>query len=140
MALHFDFSKVRDYESVTTHPTDENQWHPVADALVWLSLICGYNRIDAKNHAAVAKRILAYQRVSRPYLGIIEGGKRKDILITARDVERFIGMTTNAPTLTDAQFERRLGKEAMDNGRFLDREGTPTALSIIGEHTKEKAA
>ena len=140
MALHFNFSKVRDHESVTTHPTDPESWHPVADALVWLSMICGYNRIDAKNHATVAKRILAYQRVSGPYLGIIEDGKRKDIVITARDVERFIGMTTNASTLTDAQFERSLGKMAMEHGRWLDRQSTPTALSVIGEHTKEKAA
>ena len=138
MALSFDFSKVRDYQAVTTNPRNPDEWHPVADALVWMSMICGYNAITEKNHAKIASRILAYQKASQPYLGIIKEGKRVDILITARDVERFIGMTTNASTMTDAQWERHVGKIVIDNSRWLDTEATPTALSTIGEHQPTK--
>lgn len=141
MELHFDFSKVRDFQAVTTNPRDPDEWHPVADALVWLSMICGYNAITKKNHAKIASRILSYQKATQPYLGIIKEGKRVDIVITARDVERFIGMTTNATLMTDAQWEWCVGKITIDNAQWLDTEATPTALSIIGEHqpTKEPA-
>jgi hypothetical protein len=113
MPLNFDFSKVRDYQSVTIDPHNDANWHPVADALVWLSVICGYNQITQQNHAKIAKRIAAYQQVCGAFLEA--GGGSKPIYITHTDVERFIGMHTNASTMTDTQWLKRLGELAMGN-------------------------
>lgn len=139
MALSFNFSAVHNHERVTTDPTDPNKWHPVADALVWLSMICGFDEITEKNCDKVADRVLGFQKATSPYLCRLVNGKRVDVLVTPDDVRRFVGMTTNAPTMTDSQWLKRLGMIAMDEGGHLYRYDTPTALSIFGECTKEAA-
>lgn len=131
MALHFDFSKVTDNYSVITDPHDETQWHPVADGLVWLSMICGFNRITQANHGKIASRIAAYQQVCGAYLLFNVEGKPDEVYITPADVERFIGMSTNASLMTDAQWLKRLGTLAMDNARSARRQ-IQSALDIIG--------
>ena len=115
MALHFNFQDVLNHEEVTTDPNDSENWHPVADALVWLSMICGYGRIDSKNVETVTKRIMAYQAVTGGYLSF----KKKPVYITPADINRFIGMRTNASTMTDAQWLKRLGAIAQDQGKYL---------------------
>lgn len=136
MALHFNFSKVADYETVTIDPTDADKWHPVADALVWLSMICGYDRITLKNVRMVIARIMSYQAVTGAYLS----HKGVPVYITAEDIRRFVGMTTNASTMTDAQWQRHLGKLATDYGhrlhRKLETDQTPSALTSVNAIAK----
>jgi hypothetical protein len=131
MSLNFDFSKVTNYEAVTTDPADPQRWHPVADALVWLSMQCGFNEITPKNVDKVIDRIMAYQVVLGAYLHP-DGG---EIYIMPVDIRRFVGMRTNATRLTDAQWHRRLGRVADDMGtrlaRRLEREQRPGAIHEI---------
>ena len=133
MALSFSFEKVDNYEEVATNPHDETKWHPVADALVWLSMICGYDEITEKNFEKVAARILGFQKMNGAYLRT----QTQQIYITERDVARFIGMYTNANTMTDAQWERKLGKMCMSEGKYLDKLDMPSALDIVGLYKKE---
>ncbi len=133
MSLDFDFSKVPLYEEVTTDPTDPTKWHPVADALVRLSLHCGYAEITPKNVDKVIDRIMAYQVVLGAYLHPDDGG---EIYIMPVDIRRFVGMRTNATRLTDAQWRRsRLGRVADEAGthlaRRLEREQRPGAIHEI---------
>lgn len=130
MALNFSFKNVADYEAVTTHPQDDESWHPVADALVWLSLICGFNNITQRNHAKIARRIAVYQQLTGSYLSRTVNNHRTPIYITPRDVERFIGMHTNASPLTDAQWLKKLGQIAMDARTDADRQ-EHTALEMV---------
>lgn len=117
MALHFNFKDVLNYEEVTTDPNDSERWHPVADALIWLSMICGYSSITSKNVDAVTARIMAYQAVTGSYLRY----KGESVYIMPEDVYRFIGMRTNATPKTDAQWLKHLGKLAQDQGNYLTR-------------------
>jgi len=137
MSLNFDFRKVANYEAVTTDPADPQSWHPVADALVWLSLQCGFNEITPKNVNKVIDRIMAYQVVHGAYLGP-NGG---DIYIMPVDIRRFVGMRTNATRLTDAQWHRRLGRIADEVGtrlaRRLEREQRPGALAEIAHRAAQ---
>lgn len=140
MALHFGFSKVVDYQRVTTDPTNPERWHPVADALVWLSVSCGFNRIDENNVDKVTKRIVAFQVVCGNYLrrNVGEDKPWQPIYITPADVRRFIGMWTNASTMTDAQFTKKLGELAMDQAGYERHLKHPSALSILGEYQGEE--
>jgi hypothetical protein len=145
MSLNFSFKKVHNYEEVTSNPANPDEWHPVADALVWLSLICGYGEITAKNVDKVIARIMAYQSVTGAYLSA-KGGAVK-VYITPEDVRRFIGLSTNASVFTDAQWRRMLGQIAADGGlslsRRLEKAQTPTALSQvqnIWDEAQKKAA
>lgn len=137
MALNFNFSKVTNHEEVTTDPANPENWHPVADALVWLSMICGYDEITLKNVDKVIARVMAYQAVTGGYLR----SKGTDIHITPADVRRFVGMRTNASTMTDAQWLKRLGAIAQDQGHYLERKlesaQTPSALSEVARIAAE---
>lgn len=133
MALHFDFSKVVDYEAVTTDPANPENWHPVADALVWLSMLCGYSEITEKNLRKVTARIMAYQAAAGAYLSF----KGTPVYITPTDIQRFVGLRTNAPTMTDKQWQTRLGGIAVDRGGHLtinlERAGCVSALVRTAE-------
>jgi len=137
MSLNFDFSKVPLYEEVTIDPADSTKWHPVADALVWLSLQCGFNEITPKNVNKVIDRIMAYQVVLGAYLHPAGG----EIYIMPVDIRRFVGMRTNATRLTDAQWHRRLGRIADEVGtrlaRRLEREQRPGALAEIAHRAAQ---
>lgn len=139
MALHFDYRNVRDSESVTTDPHNKERWHPVFDALIWLSMICGYSRIDDKNKESVALRITTYQRVTGPMLYRTVDGKKESVYITKEDVFRYVGLRTNATAMTDAQFERKLGKMALDAERSGSRAAAQgqSALDIFGTYKEE---
>ncbi len=137
MSLDFNFSKVANHEEVTTDPADSTRWHPVADALVWLSMICGYDEITLKNVDKVIARVMAYQAVTGGYLR----SKGTPIYIMPADVRRFVGLQTNASTLTDAQWFKRLGTLAQDQGHYLQRKlesaQTPSALSEVARIAAE---
>lgn len=133
MGLNFSFKKVANYEEVTTDPADETRWHPVADALVWLSMICGYREINAKNVDKVITRIMTYQAVAGAYLSANAGAIK--VYITPEDVRRFIGLATNASTMTDAQWAKHIARIATDQGGYLKHrladKQTPTAMSEV---------
>lgn len=137
MGLHFDFKNVLNYEEVTTDPNDSERWHPVADALVWLSMICGYGSITSKNVETVVARVMAYQAVAGAYLSF----KKEPVYIMPGDVHRFIGLRTNASSMTDAQWLKRLGKIAQDQGKYLtmklDGEGRFPALYMTQRFADE---
>lgn len=140
MSLNFQFNKVANFEEVTTDPANPENWHPVAEGLVWLSLICGYNEIALKNVDKVIARVMAYQAVTGGYLG----SKGTPVYIMPADVRRFVGMRTNASTLTDAQWIKRLGTLAQDQGHYLQRKlesaQTPSALSEVARIAAEGQA
>jgi len=139
MSLNFSFANVHDREAVMTSPADPERWHPVADALVWLSMICGYNTITEKNWESVADRIMAYQQGVGAYLQFGANGAKK-VFITRADVQRFIGMYTNANTMTGPQWEKHLAKCVIKASQWINQE--KTALQITAElatKAKEKA-
>lgn len=140
MALSFDFSKVDDYKAVTIDPANEENWHPVADALVWLSMLCGYGEITEKNVHKVTARIMAYQAVAGAYLRY----KGEPVYVTPEDIRRFIGLRTNASTMTDKQWQTRLGGIAVDAGGYLrnklTREECAPALVKVAQFAQQAKA
>jgi hypothetical protein len=133
MPVHFDFSRVHNHEAVTTNPTDPTRWHPVADALVWLSMICGYNEITEKNVEKVIERIMQFQSVKGAFLrgGRDENNSPKPIYIMPTDVKRFIGMHTNASPFTDAQWRRKVADLVYEDAARLAAERRPSALDTV---------
>jgi len=129
MSLDFSLVAIKDrvseeeWERITTHPDDwgkeEGQrWHPVADALVWLSMLLGFNRITEENYEKIAKRIAAYEDAFGPYLKGSEVFGDKPTRITAADVKLYIGLRTNASEMSDAKYERWLGGVLMREARI----------------------
>lgn len=94
MSLDWNATAIKDVE--TLHE-DTEQWGITSD-LVWATMSVGYNRITADNFIAF------YARLKYVY-ALIEA----ELKITPADVERRIGLHTNANVETELQFIKRHG-------------------------------
>lgn len=135
MSLNFDYKNVADWKAASTHPLNENEWHPIGNMLVWTSLVCGYNHITEANAEKVAQRLMEYQMVSGPLLeyGVKENGVQltRKCYIDLPEVKRYIGLRTNASSMTDAEWKKHLFSIAqgkVSDHRWRNKE-TPTALA-----------
>lgn len=111
MALHFDYKNVKNWEQMSTHPNYPNEWHPIGNALVWSSMVCGYNKITEANAEKIAQRLMEYQLVSGPlieYQAFTGPGGERKLYIDLPEVRRYIGLVTNASSMTDAQWNKHL--------------------------------
>lgn len=116
MALHWDISKVHDYQSLhntgpNAHPkgspediAGDREWE-ITNHLIWMTLGIGMNGITEKNVERFYTRYVA--------LHVMDG---QDVPEWATfDVfRRRIGLTTNATAETDLQFGKGLAKRIMD--------------------------
>lgn len=115
MALHFDYSKVKTLpngDDPKQQPRDEFKWHPVGDAIVWATLVIGVSEITAKNYQQVFERLSLYQRITGPLLEYADDVK---VYVTLEDVQAFIGLSTNAGRMTDAEWLKHAASLGRDN-------------------------
>lgn len=121
MALSWSVEKIKDSDEVTTLVVTEDDpngrykagdqlWHPVTEALVWLTISTGIREITAKNAAEVYARIHLLERLNGAQLIRAvdpETGERPEgqaAFITPEEVEKHIGLSTNASLKNRAQF------------------------------------
>lgn len=96
MALHYDYTKC-------TPPKDSER--PILDALIWATLFVGMNEITPKNAVRFYKRASFWEKVVNPYLQTVnDDGTTSPRPLTQDDVNRWIGLSTNATNKTDSQF------------------------------------
>lgn len=134
MPLTWNTSKIVNHTEVDTDPYDEKSWHPVCTGLVWLSMYCGFNEITEKNWEEVAQRIAIWQKFFGAYLS--KGSDR--VYITRLDVQRYIGLRTNASRMTKTQFNKRIvAWVTEDANAYIERQfnhnGNKTALAACAK-------
>lgn len=95
MALSWNIEKCRDYKELTK---DENR--TLTDTLIWATMFVGIPTITENN----AKEFYARLRLMELLNGTFVSQKGKAYYLTLEDVERRVGLTTNAISLTRAQF------------------------------------
>jgi hypothetical protein len=138
MSLDFSYKGIDPV--LVEHPGDDEEYHPVLQALVWMSMSCGYSRITKDNAAKVYERVRACQLMHGAFVHKKrETNSISAVYITRRDVEAYVGLTTNATALTDPQFAKRMlawvkdaplpRNEGILSDGFLER----TAIDIIAE-------
>lgn len=123
MALTWSVSSIPNHERVTTAPfrrDGKTQWHPATEALVWLSVHCGFSTITEKNVDDVAERI----RIWEHYIGAPMRSSSGPLRVSMDDIRDHIGLSTNVTTLNQHQFwakvrrimesEARLGTSRID--------------------------
>jgi hypothetical protein len=109
MALTWSVTDICNHEEVTTSPfpdpdTGAPQWHPATQALVWLSVHCGYSEITEKNIGEVADRVRVWEHAVGPTM-LASGGPLR---VSLDDIHNHIGLRTNASRLTSAQFRKKV--------------------------------
>ena len=108
MALNFNVSNVKDFQTITTSPFDENKWHPVTEYLVYGLMSIGMSEINAKNADEVFRRIAINQKLYGPALQYHQPPTL--IYLTLQDIKNHIGMNANVRNVTSAEFNKRTFK------------------------------
>ena len=96
MALHFNFTKVKNNETVCLTP--EGEIRVRTDALIWLTMAIDLGGITPKNVDEFIVRLRMYEMVAGP------------TNISAEAVRAHVGLSTNVSDTTDAQFAKKLSK------------------------------
>lgn len=103
MSLNFDTTKCN-----PPIPTDENDT-TLREVLIFATMFLGISDLTEKNAAEFYARIhlneLAFGGMRNRSL---EGGGFEPVLVTPAEVRRWIGLHTNASTLTRAQFLKKM--------------------------------
>lgn len=118
MSLNFNYANVTNKDEVTTSPFDPESHHPVLDAIVLLSMVCGYNEITEDNAPLVAKRIAQYELINGSYLRLVEDGKPVPVYITLVDVLTYVGLRMNTTKMTDAQWNKSMLRMLNDKDNY----------------------
>lgn len=133
MALHWNLTKIERDEEIRLN---EQQWQ-ITNAIIWLTMIIGMREITKKNYLEFAARIKVYEKVYGTYLSYCdENGKRQDWPITTFDIKRRIGLSTNASSLTKAQFLKNISEMLLRDQTELaenEEEFTDGLTEIFGE-------
>lgn len=97
MPLTWNIEKVKDYKELT-----DEEWR-ITDTLVWLTMAVGIRELTEANAKEFYARVQLMEHLHGAWLN--EGGKPR--YIRWEEVQRNIGLTTNASTYTRNQFNKR---------------------------------
>lgn len=111
MSLNYDYSKIpKDSPTISEH--DEDKMHPVLNALIWLTMPIGLYEITEKNLDEWEARLRIYEGTFGAWLRKTQGkGKPPvDTPITRAELEQYVGLGTNASSLTRAKFMKQVAQ------------------------------
>jgi hypothetical protein len=112
VSLDYRLTDVADHDDlwVAHHEFPETKvLNPVTECLIFTMMHTGQQKITEKNWQEVAARIAIYERVFQPLMiKGVEGGGVERVPLTAEDVKRHIGLSTNVSQETEAAFRKRV--------------------------------
>lgn len=113
MPLTWDVKDIENYEEKFPE-TKEGNWNPITEAITWLSLGCGFNRITKENLEMVAERVIASELAFGP---ILRRGDGMDVPITYEQIKGHVGYKSNASVKKPAEFLKHLGAGILDKAK-----------------------
>jgi hypothetical protein len=127
MSLDFDVSRMKNFNVLATliepcasqNTEAMKRWHPVTQALTFLTMGIGMNSITEKNWKEFYDRVNTWERTVGPQLW--RGDISKDDprnWITPLEVYMHIGLGTNASSKTDAQFLKDCFANLKDHNKY----------------------
>lgn len=111
MSLNWSVKDIKGWQEITIRKNEKGIEYtaPETEALIWLSMYCGYREITSKNVKDVAKRIFAWEKLH----GAMMQNDKGSVYITFEIVSKHIGLKTNANLISDKEFLKQLGGDFM---------------------------
>ena len=97
MSLNYDLSHIANWQELLD---SSGCTTPTTEAVIFLTLFVGINEITEKNAVEFACRVHLFETFGDPLLK----GPNGPVRLTLADIQRHIGLKTNATTLTRARF------------------------------------
>jgi len=106
MALHWNVTNCKNHKALT----NEDEW-PITNALIWISMSTGIREITEEKIPEIYARIRTWEDIVGPMLHgkDTETGEIVDRHIEVADLVKRIGLTTNASSMTRAEWRKNLG-------------------------------
>jgi len=111
MSLNWDLTKIKNYEEFCWLKNDDDdtvKLNTATEALIWLSMGIGMNRITEANAAEFYSRVSLYEKLNGSMRSVWYDDDRghQRIFTSEEDVYNHIGLGTNATPYTDAKFRK----------------------------------
>ena len=100
MALNWNIERCKDYKKLI----DEKEG-VITDAIIWLTMSIGMPEITKKNHEEFFLRTQIHQKINGAFL---RKGNGAPFYMTIEDVQKRIGLYTNADKFSKAVFKSRI--------------------------------
>lgn len=122
MSLNWDVTRIANHEVVTTDPNDPKKWHPVTEALVWMSMFIDMSGITAANVVEFCERTAIYEKHFLPggaYLRRLDPETETWVPrpITVAEIVSHIGLGVNVSPRTRAQFMTKVKDHIADEAK-----------------------
>jgi len=107
MSLDYRFGEIENFKKICFQ---KGKMNPLSHALVFATIAIGVNEITKRNWIKFYARLHFWELVHGTYLS--KDGK--PVLISAEEVKRHIGLSTNASMLSEAGFLRNFSRKLKD--------------------------
>lgn len=99
--------------------SSEIEWAKT-NALIWLSVGCGYNEITEANADEIFERVSVWERVFGSFNQAYdrETDTYADSKLTLADVRRRVGLSTNANVRTRSSFRKMISEKLEEDARY----------------------
>jgi len=125
MSLDYNLSDIKNYNSLYRKLKKGEEGYsetevykklkPQFERIIWATMIIGIREITDKNWERFYNRINIWEKVFGS--GYYKRNRKKlvPILVTKEDVQRMIGLSTNASPLSDAKYQKHFFKMLKHN-------------------------
>ena len=103
MALNYDLTRVKDYKKLWNRSDERLEMKEPYRTIIFCTMIVGMREITEENCSKFLERVSFVERTQ----GSFFYKNRKPLYISEKDINRMIGLKTNASLLTKAQFIKR---------------------------------
>lgn len=103
MALNYDLTRVKDYKKLWNRSDERLEMKEPYRTIIFCTMIVGMREITEENCSKFLERVSFVERTQ----GSFFYKNRKPLYISEKDINRMIGLQTNASLLTKAQFIKR---------------------------------
>ena len=126
MSLDYNLSDIKNYNSLYRKLKKGEEGYsetevykklkPQFERIIWVTMIIGIREITDKNWERFYNRINIWEKVFGS--GYYKRNRKKlvPILVTKEDVQRMIGLSTNASPLSDTKFKKYFFENMKHNG------------------------
>jgi len=103
MALNYDLTRVKDYKKLWNRSDERLEMKEPYRTIIFCTMIVGMREITEENCSKFLERVSFVEKTK----GSFFYKNKKPLYITEKDINRMIGLQTNASLLTKAQFIKR---------------------------------
>jgi len=133
MSLNWDLTSVKNSKELCWTPSVEEvgkvELHPVTNALIWSTMLIGFNKITDKNYKEFDRRLIEFEVIAGyGMLDYFEGEERKSRMPSLQEIEEHIGLSTNAAVMTPKKWTNNLA-------RLVHEEATKRIRSMAKQKT-----